>query len=194
MSAYECYQHYSALKLHFTKQGYDYFKYNHKVSSSPATFETRKDKIFFMKVAKHEDPVKYMLSNIVINPKVWIRDIAYSKEAEQVYQNWLKRNQSFGYVFSQEIDKLDPNFDKNFKVSASSGHPPAMRLYLRGDISLETLVALVDSTKCSKHWSKSMEHDPIWQDLSNLIVKYRPFLNYDRQRIRKILVDKFSNE
>jgi hypothetical protein len=25
-------------------------------------------------------------------------------------------------------------------------------------------------------------------------VKYRPFLNYDRQRIRKILVDKFSNE
>ena len=102
MSAYECYQHYNALKLHFTKPDYDYFKYNHKSRTSSSAFETRKDKLFFMKLAKHEDPVKYMLSNLVENPKLWIRDIAYSPEAEKTYQRWLKRNQSFTYMFKED--------------------------------------------------------------------------------------------
>ena len=192
MSAYECYQHYNALKLHFTRSDYDYFKYNNKTRTSLTSFDARKDKLFFQKVAKHEDPVKYMLSNLVHNPKLWIKDIAYSPEAERTYQQWVKRNQAFTYMFSEDISKLNEDFNSNFLIKDNS-HPQALKLYLRGDLSLESFIALIDSVKCLTYWNKKMEYDPVWQELATKIIKYRPFLNYNRDKIKKILVDKFSN-
>jgi uncharacterized protein YeaO (DUF488 family) len=192
MSAYECYQHYNALKLHFTRPDYDYFRYNHKTRTSLTSFESRKDKLFFQKVAKHKDPVKYMLSNLVHNPKLWIKDIAYSPEAEKIYQQWVKRNQAFSYMFSEEISKLKEDFNSNYIIN-NNEHPYIIKLYLRGDISLETFIALVDSVNCLAYWNRKMEYDPVWQELAIKIVKYRPFLEYKRPKIKKILVDKFSN-
>jgi hypothetical protein len=193
MSAYECYQHYNALKLHFTKPTYDYFKYNHKSKVSTTSFDSRKDKIFFMKVAKHKDPVRYMLSNILVNPKLWIRDIAYSAEAEKVYSDWQKRQQSLTYLFKQELSKLKPNFDSNFK-SDDHTHPYVLKLYLQQEISLETLVILVDLVKCSNYWSRKYEYDPIVEEVLTKIMKYRPFLQYDRSAVKKIVIDYFNDK
>ena len=36
-------------------------------------------------------------------------------------------------------------------------------------------------------------HDPTAEEVITKIVKYRPFLNYDREKVKKILVDKFGN-
>ena len=191
MSAYECYQHYNALKLHFTKPSYDYFKYNHKTKTSTSAFDTRKDKIFFMKVAKHPDPVRYMLSNLLVNPKLWIKDIAYSPEAERVYTDWQKRQQSLSYIFKEELSKLDEDFNTNFKSEGNS-HPLVLKLYLRKQISLETLVMLVDLVQCQNYWLKKHEYDPVVEEVLNVITKYRPFLHYDRDSIKKIVLEKFS--
>ena len=43
--------------------------------------------------------IKYILSNLVENDKLWIKDIAYSAEAEKVYADWSKRQQSLMYIF-----------------------------------------------------------------------------------------------
>jgi len=43
MTAFESYRVYSALKLHFTTDSYDYFKYNGKTKVTPENFEKRKD-------------------------------------------------------------------------------------------------------------------------------------------------------
>ena len=40
---------YNALKLHFTSDSYDYFKYHGKTNVSKQTFTTRKDKYQFYK-------------------------------------------------------------------------------------------------------------------------------------------------
>jgi hypothetical protein len=193
MSAYECYKEYVALKQHFTNPSYDYFKYNGKVRvTNPAAFETNKDKLFYMKLAKHDDPRNLIVANLLENSKLWIRDIAYKEEAYQIYNDWLKRQQSLMYMFTQELNKLDEEFDSNFKVE-SHKQPNVMKLYLRKEISLETLVMLVDSVRCISYWSKKLEYDPFAEEVLLKIQKYRPFINYDKEKVKKVLLDKYSN-
>ena len=191
MSAFECYKEYVALKNHFTKPSYNYHKYNGKSKLSFDSFDTRKDKLYFMKVAKHPDPRNYILSNLVENPKIWIKEIAFSVSAEETYTNWAKRQQSLMYLFIEELSKLEDNFDANFKAEDHS-HPNVIKLFLRKEISLETLVILVDLVKCIAYWKKRFEYDPVIDETLNTIRKYRPFLNYDREKVKNIVLDKFS--
>jgi hypothetical protein len=191
VTPFECYKDYLALKQHFSSKGYDYVKYNGKVNAKPASFDSRRDKIFFMKLAKHPDPHNFLLSNMIVNRKLWIKDIAYNEQAHRVYEDWQKKIQSLSYTFKTEVSKLSDDFDENFVV-ADNGHPYALKLYLRGDISLETLVILVNMTKCIKHWDKKMEYDPVWEEVRLLLVKYSTFLKYDEQKMREIIVDKYQ--
>ena len=193
MSAFEAYKHYLALKQHFSKKDYDYFKYNGKVRVNATTFDTRPDRVFFAKLAKHPDPIFFLVANLLENDKAWIRDIAYGEDAKRVYQDWLRRTQSLSYNFKNELDKLDTDFDSNFKVENNS-HPKLLRLYLRKEISLETLMLLINATECMGYWDRKMQYDPIWENVSTKIKKYSPFLKYDLQQIRKIVVDKFGDQ
>lgn len=193
MSAYECYREYSALRKHFTDPAYDYFKYNGKLTvAKPEKFEANRDKLFYMKLAKHRDPVNLILANLVENSKAWIRDLAFSEEADRVYEEWLKRRESLFYRFTQEANRLNDDFNSNFIVK-NNGHPLAMRLFFQKEISLETLVMLTDAVKCVPYWNKKLEYDPAAEEVITKIVKYRPFLEYDRSKVKKILVDKFGD-
>ena len=51
MTGFEVYKVYLALKQHFTKQEYDYFKYHGKVRANENSFEQRRDRYFFKKLA-----------------------------------------------------------------------------------------------------------------------------------------------
>lgn len=192
MSAFECYKEYVALKNHFTNPKYDYFKYNGKSRTSFDSFESRKDKLFFQKVAKHSDPKNLILSNLLHDNKSWIKEIAYSDTATKIYQDWVKRQQSLMYSFKEELSMLKEDFDSNFKAEDHS-HPYVIKLFLRNEMSLETLVILVDLVKCSAYWSKKFAYDPTIEEVLNKIMKYRPFLNYDREKVKNIVVDKFGS-
>ena len=47
MTGFEVYKMYLALKQHFTKSDYDYFKYEGKVRANENSFEQRRDRYFF---------------------------------------------------------------------------------------------------------------------------------------------------
>jgi hypothetical protein len=191
MSAFECYKEYVALKQHFTKPSYDYFKYNGKSKASLATFEARKDKLYFQKLAKHNDPSNYIVANLVENPKLWIKEIIFSPDAQKVYGEWQRRQQSLTYIFKQDISNLDDDFNSNF-ICKNNQHPIVMRLYLQHKITIETLSILTKLTGCIPYWEKNMAYDPVAQDIITKIKKYTPFINYDREKIKNIVVDKFS--
>lgn len=191
MNAYECYVLYVALKNHFKQKSYDFFKYNGKIRSNPQSFSTRGDKVFFEKLAKHENPRDFLVSNLIENEKIWIRDIAYSEEAENTYKNWQKRLQSLSYHIKSDLSNLKDNFNDNFIVEEYD-HPHLLKLYLRKDISLETLVILTDLTGCVKSWDKKMVDDPVWDKVRMKIMKYRPFIKYDMEKIKETIVYKFS--
>ena len=51
MTDFEAYLQFLALKLHFTSDHYDYFKYNGKHNASLESYDKRTDKRFFKRLA-----------------------------------------------------------------------------------------------------------------------------------------------
>jgi hypothetical protein len=191
MSALEAYKEYIAIKNHFSKPEYDYFKYNGKSRINPKTFDSRKDKLYFQKLAKHQDVKSFLVANFIVNEKMWIKEIAYSDEAENNYKEWNKRQQSLSYFFRQDLSKLDSNFNDNF-VCKDNEHPILLKKFLRNEISLDTLCLLLDMTKAKKHWDSRMKNDFVWETVRTKIEKYTPFIKVDKEKIKKITLDFFS--
>jgi len=189
MTPFETYCQYLALKQHFNST-YNYVTYNGKIAATRSSFEKRKDRFFFEKLAKHEDPKSFLIANFLNNPKGWIKELAYGDEARINYEKWLKNHQSLSYLFQNEVNELDSDFNSNFTMENNS-HPNAVRLYLGKSISLETLCILCDMTGCLRHWKKHCS-DPILEETIFKIEKYLPFLHYDKEKVRNILVDIFS--
>jgi T4 gene Gp59 loader of gp41 DNA helicase len=192
MNAFEVYKDYLALKRHFNSD-YDYFKYNGKVNASKDSFNCRKDKIFFPKLAKHNDPKGFLISNLLENNNAWIREIAYSVKSEEVYNKWLGKKQSLCYKFKEDLSKFKDNFNDNI-VSEDNSHPYIVMLYLRDDIMLETLCIVCELSGCLKYWSKKFEYDPVMEQIINKIVKYIPFIEFNPEKYKKILVDIFDKK
>ena len=57
MTGFEVYKMYLALRMHFTKDHYDYVKYRGKVNASEKAFEQRRDRYFFKKLATKYDGI-----------------------------------------------------------------------------------------------------------------------------------------
>ena len=144
-----------------------------------------------MKLAKHQDPKNFLVANFVESDNAWIGDLAYNEDAQKNYINWSKRQQSLSYIFTNDVEKLDDKFDFNFIVE-NGQHPPAMKLYLRKQITIETLIILIDLVRCFSHWQKNMGEDIVWKELSHKLTKYKPFLQYDRAKMKNILLARFK--
>lgn len=186
--AYNIYVYYLALKRHFTSN-YDFFKYNGKVKANAQSFENRKDKFFFYKLSKKSEAKDYILANMIVDPSMWIGDMLEEK-AQQNYTSWAKRIQSLSYSFKRDLNELNEKFDSNIVVD-NGQHPQLLTLYMQEKISPETLVILDDLTKCFIYWDKKIHEKLIFPHINTFVSNYRPFLEYDKDKMRKIVVDKF---
>ena len=191
MNSFECYQYYLALKLHFSDLNYDCFKYNFKVKADINSFNSRRDKFFFEKLAKHQNPKDFLLANFVLVSKAYIRDLVYGEEAKTTYKQWLSTKESLSYRFNEELSGLKENFNDNF-ICHNNSHPHLLKLYLGEKISLETLCILCDITGCLKHWDKKLVDDIVYKDIGMLIKKYTPFIVFDRENIKTIVRNKLK--
>lgn len=191
--AYNLYIYYLAVKKHFTSE-YDFFKYQGKVKASPIAFENRKDKYFFYKLSKRPEAKDYILANVIVNPDVWIGDLSgdNTAKAEAVYLEWQKVQQSGMYVFKQDINKLDGDFDSNL-LSKDGQHPRLLRAYLSKQIRPETLIMINEVTNVFTYWDKKLVDKVIWPSIKKQCVKYRPFLSFDSARVKHTIVDTFRN-
>jgi hypothetical protein len=190
MMPFDSYKTYLSLKNHFTKDSYDYFKYCGKSRATLQSFYKRKDRMWFEKVSRQktdQEVVDFFVSNFVScnDPEtLWIGEMI--KEGETRYQNWQKKIQSLSYIFKEESQTL---FDENkFEdvFNCSKGHPPLLKKFLTGKVSLETLVIYDKIFSYSNNFDKKLR-DPVWETVSRRIKKYNPFLNIDVFRFRKIL-------
>ena len=185
--AYRCYL---ALKNHFTKDHYDYIKYRGKTRASNAAFYKRKDRFWFEKFARQKNDKEieeFFVSNFIYSTDpstVWIGEMI--KEGEGRYQEWQKKVQSLTYVFKEETESVFENKKIDDMFDCSKGHPPILKSYLGGDISLESMVIYDRILGYGKDFDKRLK-DPVWETVSRKIKKYSPFLNIDVSRYKKIL-------
>lgn len=190
MSPFEAYRTYLAIKQHFTQKGYDYFKYNGKVNVREDNFDTRRDKYQFYKLSKHKDPINYLVANFVNSDVKWVGDLL-SDDAEEVYNNWLKVQQSITYNFTNDINNLLTNFQDNLIVKDGQ-HPSLLKEFRRGNVRIETMVILNDLVNFFPYWDKTIEDGVLWPELRAKVLKYKPFVQYDATKCKKVLNDRFD--
>lgn len=189
MSPYEAYKTYLALKMHFTQKNYDFIKYNGKVKTDPSSFETRNDRFYFSKLAKKKDLKNYLIANLINNPNKWIGELL-EEECEKKYFDYMSRRQALTYNFNNEITKLKENFNDNLLVK-NGQYPSLLKMYRQGELSIETMIVLDDILNFSPYWNKSIDDMIIWPREYLTMVKYKPFLQYDKSKYKKILQQQF---
>jgi len=187
---YEVYIKYLALKSHFSDLNYDYFKYNGKVKAWRSTFDVRKDKYFFYKLSKKKDPIEYLVANFIGSNDFYIGNIR-TDESDQIYMDYKKRKESLSYVFKNDLSKMKENFNDNIVVPDNE-HPYLLRLYMRGDISLETLTLINKCVNIFDYWDKELKDDIMWPDIKLKAVKYDPFMSVDINKYREIILSNFK--
>ena len=190
MTSFDAYKTYLALKNHFSKPKYDYFKYAGKSRASIESFNKRKDKYWFERISrqKNDEEIKnFFLSNFVAldNPQaVWIGQLM--REGEDAYQQWVKRQQSLKYIFTQESNDLLSESNLDEVLDASKQHPIILKKFLSGKISIETFTIYDKIFLFRNNFDKKLL-DPVWEIVSLKIQKYSPFLNINIQDYKKIL-------
>lgn len=199
-SGYETYSIYVALKLHFSSK-YDFHKFNGKTSATIKSFEKRKDRYFFEKLGnKYQTPklIELFVSNFILNSNNWIGNLL-QEEAEDNYQEWIKKTESLTYHFSEECDSLFSwmqkkkyHLDDLFHIKGND-HPMIVKMVLQKKISFETFAILNSIFKFGSKINKKID-DPIWTSLYIKMTKYFPFLNIDVAKYRLIVKRKIENE
>jgi hypothetical protein len=190
--AFAIYIYYLALKRHFTTD-YDFFKYNGKVKSSQQAFENRKDKFFFYKLSKRKDAKEFILANMIAEPTLWVGDMLDNERAEEIFQEWTKRQQSLSYVFKNDLSELNPDFNSNILVKDGQ-HPYLLKLYNMKRVNTETLVIIDDLVGNFSYWEKKIADPIIFPSINRLVGKVKPFIQYDRTKMKTILIDMFKSQ
>ena len=190
VTPFETYQHYLSLKNHFTNPKYDFFKYGAKTRASVASFNKRRDKYWFEKTSrKYSDKeiVDFLVSNFVASDtpgNLWIGEIINS--GERNYAEWMKRQQSLSYLYKEQMQEFFSENKLEDAFNCSKGHPPILKKFLGGEISIETL-SICEKIFCFRERFDKKLDDPVWETVSLKLKKYIPFLNIDMFRYKKIL-------
>jgi hypothetical protein len=190
MTPFDAYKTYLALKQHFSKLNYDYFKYAGKSRASIESFNKRKDRYWFEKISrqKNDEEIKsFYVSNFISSTdpsNIWIGEMIRSGETN--YQDWLKRQQSLKYIFTQESQDLLSENKLDEILDCSKQHPIILKKFLSGKITIETLTIWDKIFLFGKNFDQKLL-DPVWEVVSLKIQKYSPFLNIQVDDYKKFL-------
>lgn len=192
MDGFDAYKQYLALKSHFTTKTYDYFKYGGAVKAKRDSYESRRDKYFFQKLAKRKDILDFLVAMFVYGKRdVWIGDLVSNEEAEQLYRKWQKVKESMTYVFMNDLEKFNEDLVSSFVVN-DGHHPHALKLLLQGEIHIETFIIMNDIMRFTSSWNRDIRETFVWPEVRLKCKKYHPFLQYDKEKLKNIVVDKFN--
>ena len=190
VTPFETYQTYLSMKSHFTNKRYDFFKYGGKSRATMTSFNKRKDKYWFEKTSRKysdQEITNFLLANFVTTntpQNLWIGEIINS--GERTYADWMRRQQSLTYLFKEQSKKLLSEKELEEVFNCSRGHPPILKKYLGGEISLETLVIFEKIFSFGKKFNRKLK-DPVWETVNMKMKKYVPFLNINVFQYKKIL-------
>jgi len=191
---FESYKLYNALKLHFESDSYDALKYNFKTSVKPTSFFKRKDKYFFAKLAKtyERDLREFYIANFKNDVK-YVGDML-NEGGERYYRDHKKIMESLSYKFENDINKLSDmnvSFDSLLEAEENN-HPLIIRLWMQGDILLETVVILDAITGFIERENKKITDTIIWPDIYRKIMKYKPFVKFNKDKSIDLLKKTFT--
>lgn len=197
MDPFDSYKLYNSLKLHFESKSYDAFKYNFKSNVTPKSFFKRKDKYFFAKLGnKYGKNLREFYVSNFIKGISYIGDML-NDDGESNWAEYQKVHQSIHRVFEVDLNTLSryidngQTFDELFECD-SMNVPLILKLWMREEISLETLIILDSILGFIERSNKIITETIIWPDAYRVITKYKPFVNFNREKCLSLCKKKFT--
>jgi hypothetical protein len=192
ITGYEAFGIFQALKLHFTSDSYDFFKYNGKSRVSVDAFENRKDKYHFYKLSRRltsrDELIMFIVANFVQNENIWVGDLL-TEESETIYRQRQKVIQSLSYIFENDCRKLFDNIDNpnEFLKVTNGEYPVLMTKTLQRDIEIETLCIMNKILGFMPNWNNKIEDTIRWPLFYRKVIKFSEFLPKDVSKFKFIL-------
>lgn len=182
---------YNAIKFHFTTDKYNFFKYNGKSGLKPGTYEKKKDKYFYVKLAtkyqKKEELVDFLVSVFSLNYNGWVGGL-FDSEIDKIHINRLKKIQSLSYMFENDCRKLFNDINNpNDILRVGSEYPLLLQRYLEQEINIETICILNNVLNFIEMWDNKIQDTIQWPSYKRLIIKYAPFIPMEVNKLRGIL-------
>lgn len=182
MEPFEVYKLYLALKLHFTTDAYDISEYKGAVRAKKETFLKRKDLTSIRKLARdydRDEVVNLLVANFVSGDR-W--GGLFDESCVFNYKNYLTKHKKLLYNLNADLDLILFRMEKDGLESALSdeGHPLIFRMYMAGDISLESIVMIEKLYPFIEQY----KNDFVLEDICRLVKKYKPFVKFDKDDIK----------
>ena len=196
---FDVYKTYLAVKLHFTTDTYDYYKYGGKVNTKLDTFTKRKDRYFFHKLSTRyaeTDILDFFVANFLSDSKRWIGNLL-SNDGKDVYLDYKKRKEAFAYHFKQDCGNIASDFSRR-NISFDDGfipirgqHPRVLRLLIQRKISYQTTIVLNHYLGFTKNWDKEITEKIVWPEISLKVTRLKPFINFNATECKLIMKEIF---
>jgi hypothetical protein len=188
-SGFSAFAIFNAIKLHFTSDSYDFFRYNGKSNVTKQNFANRKDKYSFYKLSRkyrNEDLMNFYIANFLVKDVNWIGDIT-GAEGEENYKMWQKRNQSLNYRFKEDIMYLmgKVSIGSDMIKVKDGQYPLLLNETMQGAVTIETLSILNHMMGFFEMWNKKISDTIIWPTWKRKCEKYTPFIHYDESKYKE---------
>jgi len=183
MNEYEVYCFYSALRLHFTKEDYDFFENKGRIRRRTPEGYLKKTKdperLRFKKIAELAQPRLFLVGNFLFNSSTFIGDFT-----SEHYLSFKKYRMNGEYIFKEHLKCLKGSFKKNI----SGEIPKVVSLYLDEEIDLFFISVIHHITGFLNAHKESF----FIGDLSKKIIKKTGFMKVDVDTYRRFVIEHFS--
>jgi len=190
-TAYGAYQLFVTVRTHFRSRTYDMFR-DLNTKASKEAFGRRADGWCFDRIAKQydeKDLTDFFVANR-LEDRNYITELL-NDEAHDTFVKYQARRQAISYHFAKDLDTLfKDGVKKPFQVSEDN-YPLCISEYLGGAVSSETMVIANNYIPFVTKFDIELgKNDPLWSRVALKLCKYKPFVEYDRSKIKAILKEK----
>lgn len=181
---YTTYKTYMALKLHFTSEHYDFFKYNNKIQAlTEEKFKSRKDISVFHKINSaipQSILVPFFISQFIHSYNFNVFNLIENQvKSQKIYTDWKNRTDNMLDVYKKDLNTLAKESNGSWKkviCQEEDDYPLLFKLVMIDKISKETYTLLNDLFSQTTKVYESLENDVMYKSLNLKYRKYRPFL------------------
>ncbi len=199
MKPFDAYEKYIALRTHFdTNSKYDFFANNGKTRVNVDSFKKRSDSWMFTRLASiytDKDYIDLILANILkIAPNKIYSHLLLRNDAKDTMLEYQRRIQSLTYTFKNDMDNLMENTnnpDDIFRIT-NGKNPIILQKFYTQEISKETFIILNNFLNFFPVFDRKLNDDFSWDYHKKSCLKYKPFIQYDAEKLENIIKEKVN--
>jgi hypothetical protein len=180
MTPFQIYKFYLAIKLHFTTEKYDVFKYRGAVHScNEEGFRSRRGHGRFVQLShrlqKPQDAVQLFVACFVYDA-----DVFNDSECEEALTRWRKHKEMMTQLILDDLETIE-------LPDCLKGSPCSLQKLVSGNkISIETAVALNKKYGFSAVWKNNF----VYKRLGLKIEKLEPFVKFNEVKVFEAISEK----